>query len=399
MTSPIRILYIIDFLHGYSGGGTERHLLQLTNLLDRKKFLPTIVGFDVGDTPLTRVLRDAGVGVVSFPVGRYYTPRAIQRTHALAALIRGQKPDIVQTFHFKSDLLGAIAARAADVPWIISSRRDMGDNKKPWQRLLNRGANRFFHGFIAVCDAVGEALAVREGVRPERITRIYNGVDAIRYSPADVATRGILRADLGLSPEDFVVGMVAVFRPEKDYKVFFEAIRRLHMSIPRLKAIAVGSGPTLEAQRNWCRDAGLEGIVIFPGAVQNVEKYLQMFDVACFVPSQNEGFSNALLEKMSMGLPVVATDVGGNREAVVNSFNGVLIPPGDSRRLEEALLFLYQRPDLRKEMGQRSRHRVETLFTLERMITAHAAFYSDLARGAEGANSPSHPPSRNGLNG
>ncbi len=120
---------------------------------------------------------------------------------------------------------------------------------------------------------------------------------------------------------------------------------------------------------------------MFVGAVRDVHAYLHAMDVACLIPGANEGFSNAVLEKMATGLPLVVTDVGGNAEAVSHGCNGFVIPPKDVRALVEALTTLHANAAMRRVMGRESRRLVEKQFSLERMWRAHIELYRALQCG------------------
>jgi glycosyltransferase involved in cell wall biosynthesis len=127
--------------------------------------------------------------------------------------------------------------------------------------------------------------------------------------------------------------------------------------------------------------AEISNNVIFTGQVADVRSYLRALDVACLVPGGNEGFSNSIIEKMAMGLPLVVSDVGGNAEAVVDGYNGFVIPPNNSEKLTEALLYLAEHPGERKEMGRRSVARVRDMFTLDGMIKAYEELYESIMAG------------------
>jgi glycosyltransferase involved in cell wall biosynthesis len=268
-----------------------------------------------------------------------------------------------------------VIARLSGVKHVISSRRDIGDTKKRRHLIINKICNTLIEQFITVCDAVGKRLKVDESVPESKQTTIYNGVDLNKYKLPDKAATIRERRSLAIKEDDFVTGYVANFRPEKNHDVFFEAIAKVKTEINSLKVVVVGDGPTEENCRSYCRNNGLDNIVLFVGRKNDVRKYIAVMDVACLVPGSNEGFSNSILEKMSMGKPMIVTDVGGNAESVVDGDNGIVIPPLDSQKLADAILHLYKNPSIRKEMGRQSRKRVEKFFALDNMIKAHEEFY------------------------
>lgn len=374
----INIMFIIDHLYGGGGGGTERHLFNLTKKINRDRFNPVIVAFDTGDTPLVRNIKKHGTDIIHVPVGRYYTPHALKKTLKLTKLIESMKIDVVQTYHIKSDTLGVLAAKCAGVKHIISSKRDVGDQKKQIHFFLNRRINRFVDGVIVVADKVGEVVTLQENIDPKKIKTIYNGVDIDQFKPADPNEKNNARKHIGLDDDDFVIGMVAVFRPEKNHDVFFNALKQVSTTIKNIKAVVVGDGPLFGFYQEYCKCNGLENRVVFVGGVENVKQYLQTLDVACLVPGSNEGFSNSIIEKMSMGLPLVVSDIGGNAEAVIDGFNGFVVPPNQSIAVAEAILKLYNDASQRRLMGMNSRIRVEKEFSLQKMVDNYEKYYEKM---------------------
>jgi glycosyltransferase involved in cell wall biosynthesis len=373
---PIEILFLIDYFH--RTGGTEQHLAQLVRGLRPLGFRSTVVAFDMGENALLDGMRAEGVPVIHLPVGREYVPNALLQGQRLAALIRRNRYDIVQTYHQKADTYGALIARLAGARHLVSSKRDTGELRKPLHVFLNRRLRGLFEAFIMTAERVRSAVMRRDGLPAQRITTIHNGVDARRFAVPDAAQRQAARARLGFTDGDFVVGMVAGFRPEKNHEVFFAALEEVCASIPALRVLAVGAGPLLESWRSRLAATPLAGRSHFTGDVGDVVPCLWAMDVGCLTPGSNEGFSNAVIEQMAVGLPMIVTDVGGNAEAVADGVNGVVIAPGDATALAAALLRLYRDPALRAAMGAASRARVEASFSIEQMCEAHARLYRSL---------------------
>ena len=369
----VRILFLIDYFH--RTGGTETHLVQLILGLPPERFECSVVAFDLGANPLLDRLRARGVEVRHLPVGREYVPNAAKQAWRLARLVRHGGYDIVQTFHQKADTYGALIARLAGARHLVSSKRDTGDLRKPWHILANRCLRGVFDAFIAVADGVRTAVVKRDHLPPGKVTTIYNGVDTARFCVPTAEQRAEARQRLGFAPADFVVGIVAGFRAEKNHERLFAGLLQALPSIPGLKVLAVGAGPLLESVRTSVSRGPLGERTVFAGDVPDVVPYLQALDVGCLTPASNEGFSNAILEQMAMGLPMIVSDVGGNAEAVVNGMNGRVIPTADPQSLSAALVELHSHPALTAAMGRASRSRAEINFSLSRMCMQHAQLY------------------------
>ena len=368
----IEILFIIDYFH--RTGGTEKHLSQLIQGLPAEAFKCSVVAFDLGANPLLDDLRARGVSIVGVPVGREYVPNAAVQAWRLFKLIRKNGYDIVQTFHQKADTYGAVIAWLAGAKHLISSKRDTGQFRKPWHFFLNRRLKSLFDGFIVVAEAVRVAVMANDHLPASRITTIYNGVDIARFTVPSAQQRGDARTRLGFAADNFVVGIVARFRPEKNHDVFFAGLLQAAPSIPSLKVLAVGAGPLLAQFRERIAQTELGARTVFAGDVSETLPCLWAMDVGCLT-SSSEGFSNAVVEQMAVGLPMIVTDVGGNVEAVVDGENGRVIPPQDAAAFSRALIDLHDNRARADAMGRASRTRVEERFSLERMCAEHVRLY------------------------
>lgn len=374
-SAPIKILFLIDYFH--RTGGTEKHLVQLIVGLPVGEFSCSVVAFDMGRNPLLEELRSRGIPVIHLPVGREYVPRALWQAARLWRLMRRERYDIVQTYHQKADTYGALVARAARVPVLISSKRDTGELRKPLHVFLNRRLRGLFDAFIMAAEGVRAAVVRRDGLPTRRVWTIYNGVDCRRFHPPDPATKAAARRTLGLDRADLVVGMVAGFRPEKNYDIFFDAMARVAARLPNLRVVAIGGGPLLEHYRQSVAASVLGARTVFTGDLPDVLPALQALDVGCLT-SGSEGFSNALIEQMAVALPLVVTNVGGNAEAVLDGVNGFVVAPQDAQAVADAVVRLGTDGALRASAAAAARARVEERFSLERMWAEHAALYRKL---------------------
>jgi glycosyltransferase involved in cell wall biosynthesis len=222
------------------------------------------------------------------------------------------------------------------------------------------------------------AVVARDRLPDARVTTIYNGADLSKFSPPTAQQRVEARTRFGFGSGDFVAGMVAGFRPEKSHDVFFAGLAQALSSIPTLKVLAVGGGELLSQFQEQISHSKLAQRVVFTGELTDVLPCLWSMDVACLTPGRNEGFSNALIEQMAVGLPLIVTDVGGNAEAVIDGVNGYVVPVGDAGALSAALIRMYQNREAQRAMGRASRQRAEERFSLDRMCAEHARLYQAL---------------------
>lgn len=371
----IRILFVIDSLNGI--GGTEKHLYTLIKYLDKERYVCHVIAFS-GNKDYVKRLDGEGFVVHIIGINRFYSFDSICKYAQIVERIRTGCYDIVQTFHFFSDTVGAVLARLAGIRNIVSSRRDMGFMKNRANIFANRVANLVIKKFIAVSKAVENEIVRKEWIDKRKIVTIYNGIDVGQFNRTQ---NGNLRRQLGIGEGDIVLGIVAHLRPEKNHGLLFNALPHVKEKVRNIKCVIVG-GWDIEGSRRYCERLGVDEDVIFTGPVDNPIEYISIFDIACLT-STTEGLPNALIEKMAMGKPVIATGVGGNVELVRNKYNGLLVSPEDHLELADAILYLLDNRELMIEMGKRNREIIELTFSIDRMIGLHNALYEGLIFGNE----------------
>jgi len=373
LKKKINILFIIDELLGF-GGGTENHLATVLEHIDKDKFNPFVCTFSTDYRCVFERINKSCSGFIYFPVRRIYTVNALIQALKLFNFIKANRIDVVQTFLFKADIYGTLIARIAGVPVIISSRRDMGDLRKKRQLLAYKFVNKLVHRFIAVCNSVRDVLVNVEGIPESKITTIYNGVDLKRFN-LNFKSDDKLRRKLNISNEAFVIGNISHFRPEKDHKTFFDAIKEVKSHIRDFKVVTLGDGPLEDYYKEYCNRIGIIENVIFNGSVTEVVPFISIMDIICIVPNKNEGLSNAIMEGMAMGKPIIGTCVGGNSELIVDGKTGFIIKPNDSENLAKLIIALYENPILRANMGNEGRLRIQRNFNVTRMVTEMESLY------------------------
>ena len=376
MMRPVKILYIIGTL---DFGGSERQLIRLVIGLDRSRFHPVVCCLSRRG-PLADELAQHGVKVeiVSF---RGLTilrdlPQVLLRFRRLVWLFREEKPDILHGFLFWAYILGTYAAKLAGVPIVLASRRGLGHFKadKPHYLFLERLANRLTDLIVANAEAVKQDVLRQELVEPSKVRVVYNGIDPSPYVfTADPA----LRASLGVPEAARVVGVVANLIPYKGHRDFLHACRAIRQRQAGITFLLIGDGPCRGELEGLARDLGLEKDVRFLGTRRDIPQLLALMDVVV-LPSLEEGLPNAILEAMAAGKAVVATQVGGVPEAVVQGETGLLVPPGDPQALADAVLLLLADRPLAEAMGRAGRDRVAKMFGLDRMIRETEALYQEV---------------------
>jgi glycosyltransferase involved in cell wall biosynthesis len=211
------------------------------------------------------------------------------------------------------------------------------------------------------------------GYRADRIVHVWNGIPDL----APQRTREEVRGELGARPGDFAALLVATLRPEKRADVFVDSIGCAHAADPAIRGFIAGRGPELALTRR--RAAESDGVVSVLGDRADVPDLLTAADVVCLT-SETEALPMVVIEAMSLGRPVIATDVGGTRDLILPAETGILIPPNDRDSLVHALHDARARPEVLREYGEAGRRRQQSFFTLEKMVDGYARVLTDLAR-------------------
>jgi glycosyltransferase involved in cell wall biosynthesis len=359
--------------------------VDLVVRLDRSRFEPVVCCLASGDELVER-LRTAGIRVEIIGLHKpgkrsgslpRYLADTLGRLWRFVRVVRAERPDVVHGMLFWAYTFAALAGRAAGVPVIVASRRSLANFKrgKPHYVWLERIANRLTHVFVANSAAVRDDVLAQENLSPSRVRVIYNGIDSAAYQvpPGDG-----LRASLGLTAGRPVAIVVANFIPYKGHAIFLDAWRRLLDVHPNAVALLVGEGPARKTCEARAEELGMTGSLRFLGTRHDVPALLALADVAVH-PSLEEGFSNAILEAMAAGRPLVATAVGGNPEAVRDGVSGRIVPPADADALYAAVRELFDDPARAAAMGLEGQRIVARTFSMAATVKAYEALYSELA--------------------
>jgi L-malate glycosyltransferase len=369
---PTDVVFLTDDL----GGGTGNHLLSMIRHWDKEAWQVRIIS----RVPARdRVLPDVPVEIqtISKWIDRY--PFAQVRTLAgLSAAFNARPPDVVHAFFFWPVIYGRLLKLFGRIGRLIENREDMGFNWGRHEYALLRATSSLPDRVICVCDAVRRVVLDREGLDEERVVVIRNGVEP---AAGEGSRKGAARDELGLGEDDLVVGMVANYnRPVKGVSFFLDAIPAIVSEVPSSRFLFLGGGANEgPALRDKARALGIERMVIFTGHRKDVHRFYEMMDISVLT-SLSEGLSMTLLESMSHGLPVVATNVGGNPELVIDGRTGYLVPPRDDHSLADRIVRLLRDPGLRNRMGDEGRRRVERHFLMRDVANRYLDVYGEMIR-------------------
>lgn len=382
---PLTVLYMIDSL---GAGGSERSLAELLGPLTRRGVRPVIATLVRRPEGVERLVREEGFDL------RVLTSRTrLGRAREIRTLLLSERPDIVHTTLFNSDLAGRVGAMGLRIPVVTSLVNTSYDpvrlrdpNVRPMRLRLVRmvdgwTARHLTAHFHAVTQGVKEAAVRDLKIPAERITVIERGRDPGRLGAPDPVRRERARERLGVSPNHEVLISVGRQEFQKGQRYLIEAMVELSRLRPNsILLIAGRRGHASEDLELLWRETELGDRVRFLGFVEDVPEILAAADLFV-LPSLYEGLPGALIEAMALGLPIVATDIDATREVLEPGRNSILVPSASPSHLAGAILRLLGEEETRRGFGLRSRSIFEERFTLDGSVNHMVAMYESLVEG------------------
>lgn len=353
---PVRIVFLLEDL---CYGGTQMQNIELASRLDRKLFSPVILTL-TGPTDLDSKVGQAGIPLVNMGSSRTVAPFFFFR---LGRQIAKLKPDILVPCTALPNIWGRIWGRLMKVPVIIGTCRGGGAPQRQHERLLWRLCD----GMICNSRALVADLAYL-GVPREKLTYIANGVDTERFKP-------VLKK---FSAEDALIVCVARLAQDKDHKTLLKAFSRVNEHFPEARLRIVGEGPEEKALRKFVAQELSEQAanqVEFAGPSADPARHYAEADIFALA-SIREGQPNAILEAMSCGLPICATDVGAVPSLLDG--NGLISQPRDAEGLANNLLTFMRAPGMAQYFGKMSRAKAELEHSYSSMVQAHQDLFLKL---------------------
>jgi glycosyltransferase involved in cell wall biosynthesis len=378
MASPHKasVLLMTDDLRP---GGAERQLVELAKGLDKERFRALVVTLYPGQPLETELEGQEGIRLLSLNrKGKFDFGILLP----LVRLLRRENIHVIQPFLSPATFFGLSAALLAQVPARVVTercgvRRDtrLGENL---YRFAEDRLTRFADVAVANSES-GREFLVSRGIAAEKTRVIYNGVNEERVTTSE-AEVGALRARLGIEAEAPVIGIVASLTPAKDFPTFLRSVAIVRDSAPSARFLIVGEGPLRPELEEMAVRLGLADSVLFVGHQMRVAPFIGGFDVSVLSSCDYEGCSNYLLEAMGLGRPVVATDIGGNRELVRHGETGLLVPPRDPGALAAAVLTLLDDRALASRLADAARERFRARFSVPTMVRQYEQLYEELLR-------------------
>ncbi len=364
--APIKILYLIDCVVG-SVAGTERQLIELMDGMRSAGCQPELAVFR--RTPFLDGPHKVGGSIRVLGITRLASLDALYKLIKLSWFIRRQKIRLVHIFFNDAALVAPLFCRLGGAK-VVGARRDMGFWYSRTNLWLLRISNCFVDTIVANSNAVAQNVAARERFPQKRIAVIYNGHDMQRF--VGEPDRELCER-FKIPPGAPIVGIVANLNPVKRHADLLKAFGQLRITYPAARLLLIGAGRLEQQLRDQATTLGIADVVHFVGSVSDAVPIVKLFSVGVLC-SESEGFSNALIEYLACGIPVVATRVGGNTEVVTDGYNGFLVDVADVEQLGRRITELLADRSLATRMGQNALESSRR-FTREQMIARYVALY------------------------
>jgi glycosyltransferase involved in cell wall biosynthesis len=356
---------VLQFIGSFHQGGSERQAVALSSMLKNEG------SFDVVITTLNRdgILADEaeatnGGEIEEFPLTSFYNTNFARQVRRCSRYIRDERIDIVHTHDFYTNIFGMAAATLAKIPVRIASKRETSGMRSRTQEFVEKIAFACAHAIVANSESTRDYLddSVRKKTRI-----IYNGVDLTRFNGNGHITNG-----------HRTVTLVANLRHDvKNISMLLRAAKRVVANIPDTKFVIAGEGELELRLKNLASEIGLADSIQFVGRCTDVPLLLASAD-ACVLTSRGEGFSNSILEYMAAGKPVIATDVGGAREAIIDGETGYLVASDDDAAMASKLIEILGDEKRARVMGERGKQRIAERFSSAAQLQKTLRLYNEL---------------------
>lgn len=381
MSSSTKRMLVMHVVYRFDVGGLENGMVNLINRMPSHLFRHVVVALtqcvpsfcdriESRDVEFLSLDKSPGHGIGQYP--------------SLYRLFRRYRPDVVHTRNLAA-LEAVVPAWAAGVPVRVHGEHgwDVTDpDGTSWRYCFVRRLYRpFVSHYVALSGHIAAYLSHSVGAPTDRIARICNGVDAHRFCPSS-GERIVALADTPPLPtEAIVVGTVGRLQAVKNQislvRAFARLVERGEPGVERVRLVIIGGGPLRDVLAAELERCGLADRGWLAGERADIPEVMRSMDIFV-LPSLGEGISNTILEAMASGLPVVATNVGGNAELVEDGRTGALVPPDDDVALADAIAAYIADEPLRRQHGLAGRLRVESEFSLDCMVDRYATLYRDL---------------------
>lgn len=364
---------ILLLLYSVESAGAEKVALSIAKYVNGNRFKPVVCALRGG-----RLLNE--FLALNVPVYILNKKKGVDLSIVLKLLriLRTEKIKIIHSHNFSPNFWGRIVGKIARIPVLISTEHTVATVKTRLQKTIDYILSKVTDKIIAVSNRVRDSHIKEEGIISEKFITIYNGIE-----PWDSSNKMIniykqqLLKELCIFPDNYIITTIGRLEPPKGYDILLKAIPIVLKVNPKSRFLIVGDGYLKTNLETVVEKLKIKENVVFTGLRNDVRNILAISDL-CVIPSIREGFSITLLEAMSVGRPIVATDVGGNAEAVIDRESGIIVQPGDPVALANGIITVLKDKKMAEELGIKAQKRFEEFFTIHKMIDETKRLYESL---------------------
>lgn len=355
---------VLQFIGSFHQGGSERQAVQLMRLLREDGSFNVQIATLENDGVLREEVEKIGfTKIPEFKLTSFYDLNFFKQLLKCANFLRENKIEIIHTHDFYTNIFGMFASQIFRVSLAIASKRETGGMRSKMQKRIEKLAFRQANAIVANSEAVKKYL-ISEGIPTEKIKVIYNGLDLERLTPKNTDRKTIC-AELGLPSDENIkfITLVANLRHKvKNQPMFLRTAQKVLQKFPNAHFILAGEGELREDLEKLAKELKIAENTHFIGRCAKVPELLSV-SFAGVLTSFNEGFSNSILEYMAAKLPVVATNVGGAGEAIIENETGFLVESDDDEAMANRLIELLENEEKAQNFGVKGREIVEEKFS------------------------------------
>jgi sugar transferase (PEP-CTERM/EpsH1 system associated) len=366
---------VLHLIHYLTVGGAEQTLVNLVNYFP-DNYRHVIISLMQYDEEFVKRIKNLAVTLTTFnkqPRNDFSIINKIKK------LITEYEIDILLCWDWTSYLESIFAARLSlkfpPVIYAIHGKSYEELHGIPWRRkLIHKSMSYFVDAIITICEYTKKDYCHTYGIPPQKVQVIYNGIDTAKFNNGDINTN---RLEFGLNKQHIVIGCIARLDRVKNIQLLIKAVADLKCKLVRL--LIVGDGPEMDNLKKLSEDQKITNQIVFSGRRNDIPELLQIMDIYV-QPSFFEGISLTILEAMACGLPVVATQVGGNPEIITDKYDGILIESDNTDELIQALTLLIKSEERRKILAEQARATIEKRFSLSLMVDNYANLFKGLLK-------------------
>lgn len=363
---------IMEFLFGLGIGGLENGVVNFVLNIDRSKFSPIVccLGERMSQVDL---LEKNGVKV--YCMRRNLNAKGYSSIFRISALLKNEKIALIHTHNKCGYLYGVPAAMMAGTPVVVHTEHGCSFPESRSLTLLRRLLSCKINYIVTRSGFLADEIHRYWNIRLSKIKSIASGIDASKFERD--FNKADIRRKLGFGLNDYLVGIVARLELVKDHDTLIRAIAITKKKLPNVKLVLAGDGSMKRHLKELATELDMIDSVYFLGERTEVAEMLSTLDLFALT-SKKEGTSTALMEAMAAGLPIIATDVGGNSELIKDEYNGLLIPPGNPDVLSDSIVELLSNPERRKALGANGKEVFNNKYRFDRFLNDYQDLFGKL---------------------